>query len=83
MQSLIRRRVLCPSPGFTDNLLYTTLWRHDDKNNADVNNRYLDFVQTGDLISFVNENHVDNILDESLVYVYFGSIYHLTDCAGV
>ena len=27
-----------------------------------------------DLISFVNDNHVDNNLKEILVYVYFGSI---------
>ena len=38
------------------------------------NNRYLDFVQTRDLISLVNDNHVDNKLMEGLVYVYFGSI---------
>ena len=34
----------CRDPDFTDNSLYTALWRHSDKNNADINNRYLDFV---------------------------------------
>ena len=30
-----------------------------------INNRYLDFVQARDLISLVNDNHVDNKLKES------------------
>ena len=56
----------CPSPGFTDNPLYTALWRHSDKNNAAINNSYLDFVQTPSLISLVNDNHVDNNLKKTL-----------------
>ena len=84
MQTLIRCRVLrrliwvctvcqCPSSGFSDNPLYTALWRHSDKNSAAINNCYLDFVQTRGLISLVNDNHVDNNLTEILLYVYFGS----------
>ena len=57
VQTLIRRRFLqrlirayivcqCPSPGFTDNLIYTALCRQSDKNGAAVSNRDLDFVQT-------------------------------------
>ena len=64
----------CPSPGFTDNPLYTSVWRHSDKNSAAINSRYLDFVQTRGLISLVNDNHVANNRKEILVYVYFGSI---------
>ena len=44
---------------------------HSDKNIAAINNRHLDFVQTGSLISLVNDNHVDNKPKEVLV---FGSI---------
>ena len=43
----------CPSPDFTDNPLYTALWRQSDKNSVAINNLYLDFVQTRGLISFV------------------------------
>ena len=53
--------------------LYTN-GTHSDKKSAVINNRYLDFVQTGCLISLVNENPVDNNLKEILVYVYSGSI---------
>ena len=35
-------------------------------------NRSLDFVQTLGVISFINNNHVDNNLKEILVYVFFG-----------
>ena len=35
-----------PSPGFTDNPLYTALWCHSNKNSRAINNRCLDFVQT-------------------------------------
>ena len=31
----------CPSPGFTDNPLYTALWHHSEKNSLAINNRYL------------------------------------------
>ena len=69
----------CPSPGFTDNRLYTALWRHSDKNSAAINNRYLGFRQSCSLISLVSDNHMDNMDNnhkEMLVYmyVYFGSI---------
>ena len=50
------------------------LWRHSDKNSAALSNHSLDFVQTRDLTSLVNDNHVANNLKEILVYVYFGSI---------
>ena len=50
------------------------LWRHSDKNSAALNYPYLDFVDTRGLISLVNDNHVDNNLKESLMYVYLGSI---------
>ena len=56
--------------GFTDNPLYTALWRHSDKNSAAIKKRYLDFVQTRGLISLVNDNHVDNSVKEILIYVY-------------
>ena len=90
VQSLIRRRILrcliwvctvcqcskCPSPGFTDSPLSTTLWRHSDKKSAAINNRYmyLDFFLTRGLITVVNDNHVDNYLKEILAFVYYGSI---------
>ena len=64
----------CLSPGFTDNLLYTALGRHSDKNSTAINNHYLDFVQTRGLISLVSGNHGDNNLNGSLIYVYFVSI---------
>ena len=35
-----------------------------------INKRYLDYIQTYDLISLVNNNHVDNNLKEILLYVY-------------
>ena len=38
--------VLFANPGFTDNPLYTALWRHSVKKSAARNNRYLDCVQT-------------------------------------
>ena len=60
------------SPGFTDNTIYTAVWRHSDKNSAAINNRHLDFAQTRDLISLVNDNHVDNNHKENLVYVCYG-----------
>ena len=44
----------------TDRPLYTGLWRHSDKNS----NRYLDFVQTRDLISLVKDYQLDNSLKE-------------------
>ena len=50
------------------------LWPHSDKNSTAINNCYLDFIQTGSLISLVNDNHVNNIIQEILVYVYLGSI---------
>ena len=59
----------CSSPDFTDNTLYTELWRNGVKNSAVINNCYLVFVQTRVLISFVDGNHVDNNLK---MYVYFG-----------
>ena len=63
VQTLIRRRFCqCSSSGFRDNPLYKALWRRSDKNSADINNRYLDFVQTRGLISLVNDNHMDNNL---------------------
>ena len=85
VQTLIRRRVLwrliwvctvcqcpkCPSSGFTDNPLSTALWRHSDKNNAAINNHYLDFVKTRGLISLVNDNHEDNYLKEILLFVNY------------
>ena len=85
MQTLIRHRVLrrliwictvcqCASPGFTDSPLYTSLWRHSEKNNAAINNRYLDFVQTRGFISLVNDNIEHCILKQILKYVYFGRI---------
>ena len=55
--------------GFTDNLLYTALWRHSDKNSAAINN--LNFVQTQGCISLVNDNHVDSKPKEILVYVMY------------
>ena len=73
VQTPIRRRLLwrlmwfstvcqCPStkpsPGFTDNSLYTAPWRHSDKNSAAINNCYL--------YSLVNNKHVNNNLKESL-----------------
>ena len=48
--------------------------RHSDKNSATINCRYLDFVQASDLISFVNNNHIDYDLKEILAFVYCGSI---------
>ena len=85
VQNLIRHRVpqcliwvctvcQCTSPGFTDNPLYTALWRHSDKNSAAINIRYLHFIQTRGLISLVNADHGDNSLKEILVFVYYGSI---------
>ena len=53
----------CPSPGFTDNSLYNA-----------INKRYLNFVQTRDFISLVNDNHVDNNVNKILVYAYYDSI---------
>ena len=50
------------------------LWRHSEKNSAAINNLYPDFVQTRNLISMVNDNHVDTNLKDILVYVYYGSI---------
>ena len=55
----------------SDNPLF---WRHNDKKSAAINNRYLDFIQTHDLISLVIDKHLDNNLKEILVYVYSGSI---------
>ena len=55
-----------PSPGFTNDPLYTALERHSDKNRVAINNGYLDLL--------VNENRVDSNLKEILVYVYFGLI---------
>ena len=59
---------------FFDNPFCTALCHHSDKNSAAINNRYLHFVQKRDLLSLVNDDHVDNNLKEILVYVYFGSI---------
>ena len=53
-----------PSPCFTDNPLYTTLLHHSDKNSVAMHNHYLDFIQTGNLISLVNDYHVDNNFKE-------------------
>ena len=61
------------SQGFRDNPHYTALLRHNDKNDAAINNRYMDFVQTHCLILLVNDNHKDNTLKEILVYVYLES----------
>ena len=63
----------CPSPDFTDNPLYTALWRHVDKNSPALNNRFADFVRTRVLILLVSI-HVENNLKENLMYIYFGSI---------
>ena len=74
---LIGRRVLrrlillctvcrCLTPGFIDNPVYTALCRHSDKNRSAIIKRYLNFVQTRGLISFVNDNHVNNNLNEIL-----------------
>ena len=41
-----------PSPGFTDNPLYTALWRYSDKNSTSINNSYLEFVQM--LFAWIN-----------------------------
>ena len=56
------------SPGFTDNPLNMS----QDKNDAAINNRCLDFVQTRGLILLVNDNYVDNYLKEMLAIVYHG-----------
>ena len=48
----------CPSPGFTNNPLYTASG----------------FCLTRSLITLVSYNHVDNYLKEILVFVYYGSI---------
>ena len=83
--TLIRRRVLrrliwvctvgqCSNPSFTDNLLYTALWRHSDRNSATINDRYLNFVLTRGLISLVRDNHIDNYLKESLTFVPYSLI---------
>ena len=83
VHTLIRRRALlwvytdcqypkCPSPSFTDNPLTTALWRHSDKNRAAIFNRYLDFVLRA--VWWVNDNHVDNYLKETLALVYYGSM---------
>ena len=50
-------------PMFTDNPLYSTLC-HSNKDRAALNNRYLDVVQTRDLISLVNGYHADKNLKE-------------------
>ena len=63
----------CPSPGFTDNLLYIALWRQSDKNSPAVNNRYLDFVQTRDWILLVYDNHVDKNLKDFLCVCMYSS----------
>ena len=83
MQTLIRSRVRhliwvctvcqCSSPGLSDNSLYMALC-HRDKHSVAINNRYLNFVKTRDLISLVNNYHVDNNLKEILEYVYLGSV---------
>ena len=44
--------------------------QHSDKNTAAINNCFLDFVQTRDLILLLNDIHVDNNLTEILVYVH-------------
>ena len=55
MRTLIKRHILrrliltcticqCPSPWFTDNR-YSASWRHSDRNNAAINNRYLDLYK--------------------------------------
>ena len=51
-----------------------TLWCHSDKKSPATNNRYLDFVQMHDLISLVNDNHVDNSLKDIFGNLYYGSI---------
>ena len=49
-------------------------WRHSDKTGAAINNRYLNFVQTCDLMSLVNDDHMDNEQGNFGVCVYVGSI---------
>ena len=57
-----------PSPGFTDNTLYTALWRHSDKKSAAANKRYRAvWFQWSTIITWNN-------LKETWVHVYFGSI---------
>ena len=55
----------CPSPGSTDNPLYTGIWRHSNNNSAAINNRF---------ITLVNDNHIDNYLKEIMAFVHYGSI---------
>ena len=55
-------------------MLQTALSRHSGNNSAAINNRYLDFVQTCDLTSLSNDNHVDNYRREMLMSVYYDSI---------
>ena len=39
------------------------LWRHIDNNSAAIYIHCLDFEQTRDLISLVNDNHMDNNIE--------------------
>ena len=51
-------------------ILYTSSWCQIEKNSAALNNRYLD--------TLVNDNHVDNNLTKTLVYVNFKSTVNKT-----
>ena len=55
----------CPSPGFTDNTLYTALCPHSDKNMATMI-KLTGFRLTLSLSTVVNDYHVANYLKEIL-----------------